>query len=153
MSVNPKLEQVAREHSTDPNYEVNWESISDLLRLGDPLQDQLTLLIDQLSMNERELIRNAMAYKSAFSEDYKSSRTEWLSTAKMLRGRDLTPDEVIPLANKHRIYFAITHPRGMNLSIHNQLEEDAVCNLLWKVTKVLGPEKCRVLGYHFDEAA
>ena len=115
MAVNPHLAKIAKEHSTDPNYEVNWESISDLLRLGDPLQDQLTSLIDQLSMNERESIRSAMAYRSAFSEDYKRSRTEWFNTAKMLRGRDLTPDEVIPLANKHRIYFAITHPRGVKM--------------------------------------
>ena len=147
MATQEVLEQIAREHTTDPNYEVEWDSLSGLLRTGDAYQDKITFLIDQLSMNERELIRSAIAYKSSFCPDYCRSRKEWLETAQKLKGNKLTPDEVIPLANKHRIYFAVTHPRGMNISTHNIPEEEAVYNFLCRVMLTLGAEQCRILGY------
>jgi len=149
MVASETLEKIAQEHEADPNYEVEWDTLSNLFKTGDPLQDKITKIIDKRSMDDRELIRSAIGYKNCFCPDYKKSRGSWLDTAERIKGDKLTPDEVLPIANRHRIYFALTHPRGMNISAHTSNQEKIVYELICEVINNIGPENCKILGYKF----
>lgn len=131
----------------DSNFEVDWDNLHVLLRTSNPLHDLVTDAIDNLSEQERERIRRSIGYKNVFCEQYIKSRQEWLETAKSYKGRELNPDEVIAIANKHRIYYAITHPRGMNMHPHNTEEESCTYNFLETIFSILGTDKLRAIGY------
>jgi hypothetical protein len=144
------LEETVKAHVKDPNYELGLNTLSELLKIEDPLQDRITTLIGNLSPNEFNSIQKSISYKDCWCEDYKCSRGEWFETAKKLKGGKLTPDEALYLADKHRIHYAVTHPRGMHVMVHDSFGEEAITKLLWKVVRTLGPEKCRALGYCFE---
>ena len=129
------------------NFEVEWDHLQNLIRTPNPLHDLVTDIIDDLSPDERERIRNSIGYKNVFCKLYMDSRAEWINTAQKFKGRELTMDEVIALANKHRIYYAVTHPRGMNIHPHNPQEEHSTCEFLRTLFTALGDERCREIGY------
>jgi len=131
----------------DSNFEVDWDNLHVLLKTPNPLHDLVTDVIDSLSEEERDKVRSCIGYKNVFCNMYKQSRQEWIETARKNKGSDLTLDEFIALANKHRIYYAVTHPRGMNMHPHNSDEESCTYDFLERLFEILGTEKCRALGY------
>lgn len=143
------LETTVTGHETDPDYELSWDSLSELLKLDHPLHDLVTDVIDNYSDFDRKCIRLCLAYKNSFAPVYNLSRNQWITTAMKLQGRKLEPDEMTMVADKHRIYFAVTHPRQMNVHIHNAYEENVVADFLVQVREQLGLERCRELGYRF----
>ena len=147
------LARVVEGHKNDPNYELSWNSLSELLKIDHPFHDLVTDIIDRFSEYDKECLRASLGYHDAFTKEYKLSRNQWIKTAMTLKGRELNPDEMIMVANKHRIYFAVTHPRKMNIHAHNVYEERVVTDFLEQIKEDLGEARCRELGYCFDEAA
>jgi DNA-binding LytR/AlgR family response regulator len=144
------IDSAIKGHEKDPDYELRWDDLSELLKTEHPLHDLVTDVIDEFSAYDKDRLRACIGYFDAFAPEYKMSRTQWLNTAKKLRGGELTPDDTIMVVNKHRIYFAVTHPRKMNIHTHNVYEENVVADFLLKVKESLGIDRCRVLGFCFE---